>query len=303
MNSMMKKVVYVIIFIVTAALLWYFFIKPSDYTVRFQAKTFPGAINQYLKLWDHTLDTVHSIHQEDLYHLTQKVAFGDSIHILHWKIKPITDSTSRVIVDIKDVGHSFINRLQVPFKETSFVKRCKKTVLDFMENLEDHTKKFKVSIVGEENIPTKYIAYIPLEVTQFQKAGGMMKNFSYLTGELLANGVQTDGPPLLEVTHWNMENDSLHYNFGQPIVRSERLPIGTEIQYKRIFGKPALKAIYHGNYITSDRAWYALLDYAKRNNIEVEPKPIEIFHNNPNQGSNELNWKAEVYLPIKVSNE
>ena len=94
-------------------------------------------------------------------------------------------------------------------------------------------------------------------------------------------------------------NDSLHYNFGMPIIRSERLPMGTEIQYKRIFPKRALKAIYNGNYITSDRAWYALLDYAKNNSLEVDSTLIEVFHNNPNTGGDEENWKAEIYLPLK----
>jgi len=47
------------------------------------------------------------------------------------------------------------------------------------------------------------------------------------------------------------------------------------------------------------RAWYALINYAKKNNIEIEKKPVEIFYNNPNFGGNELDWKAEIYLPIK----
>ncbi len=300
----MRKVVYTVLFVIIGGLLWYFFIKPSDYTIRFEANAIPGTINQTLKLWDQTLDTVHKIKQEDdLYHLTQQVSFGDSVHIYQWNIEPLTDSTSKVVVNVRDVEHSFMNKLQVPFKENQFVQRSKKTVLDFMENLQDHAEKFKVTIIGEENIPTKYLAYVPLKVTQFQKAGGMMKNFSYLTNELYVNGVELDGPPMIEITKWDQENDSLYYNFGQPIIRSERLPIGTDIEYKRIFSKRALKAEYNGNYITSDRAWYALLDYAKKNDIEVERTPVEIFYNNPNTGGAELTWKAEIYMPIKDSND
>ncbi len=299
----MKKVIYGALFIIVGALLWYLFIKPSDYTIRFEAKTFPGAINQNLKLWDTTLDTVQKLRQEgDLYHLTQMLKFGDSVHEYKWKIKPLTDSTSKVIVNVRDEKHSFMNKVQVPFKETDFVKRSKKTVLNYMESLNDHIDNFKVTIVGEEDVPTKYIAYIPIKVTQLQKAGGMMKNFSFLTGELYSHGVKLDGPPMVEVTKWNRENDSLHYNFGQPIIRSERLPIGTEIKYKRIFKKRALKAEYNGNYMTSDRAWYALMDYAKKNNIEVIPEPVEIFFNKP-IGTGDIHWKSEIYMPIKESDE
>ncbi|MEM1258967.1 MAG: AraC family transcriptional regulator [Bacteroidota bacterium] len=300
----MKKLAYGLILIILGGLLWYLFIKPYDYTVRFQANAIPGTINQTLKLWGQTLDTGHKIRQEDdLYHLLQKVKFGDSTQVYSWKIESLTDSTSKVIVNVKDVNHSLMNKIQVPFKENDFVKRSKKTVLDFMEYLNDHTKRIKVTIIGEEDIPTKYIAYVPIKSTQFQKAGGMMQNLSYLSNKLANNGVELDGPPMLEVTQWDMENDSLYYNFGQPFIRSEKLPIGTDIKYKRIFSKRALKAEYNGNYITSDRAWYALMDYAKRNNIEVTLKPIEVFYDNPNLGSGELKWKAEVYMPIKESDE
>ena len=300
----MKKLGYVLLFIVLGGLIWYLFLKPSDYIIRFEAKANAGTINQTLKLWDQTLDIVEKIsQQENLYHLKQKVQFGDSIHEYIWNIQPLTDSTSKVIVGVRDTKHSLKNKIQVPFTETNFVKRSKATVLDFMDNLLDHTKRIKVTIIGEEESPSKYLAYVPLKVTQFQKAGGMMENFSYLTNELYINGVELDGPPMIEITKWDMENDSIYYNFGQPIIRSDRLPMGSDIQYKRIFPKRALKAEYNGNYITSDRAWYALLDYAAANNIEVEPNPIEIFYNNPNTGGAELTWKAEIYMPIKEDNE
>lgn len=301
----MKKVLLGISAILVIALLWYLFIKPSDYIVRFEAKTFPGAINQTIKLWDQTLDTIIPVSQEgdDILHLKQKMKFGDSIHIYDWEIQAITDSTSKVKVGIHDENYSVLNKIKVPFSDTDFEKRSRKTVLDFMQNLNDHIKNFKVTILGIEEMPTKYLAYVPVKVTQFQKAGGMMENLNYITHTLIQNEVQLDGNPIVQVTKWDMENDSIQYNFGQPIIRSERLPMNTEIQYKRLFSKRALKAEYNGNYITSDRAWYALLNYAKANNIDVEPTPIEIFYNNPNFGGDALQWKAEIYMPIKDSNE
>ncbi len=296
----MKKVIYIFSFVLLAGLIWYLFLKPSDYTVRFETKTFPGAINQTLKLWDQSLDTVEGIKQNgSLYRLTQKIKFNDSIHIYDWKIQALTDSTSKVQVNIKDADHSLLNKIKVPFSDTEFEKRSRKTVLNFMENLNDHIDKFKVTIVGEDQIPSKYVAYIPIKATQFQKAGGMMKNSSYISQTLLKNKVNFDGPPMVEVTKWNRKQDSLEYNFCYPIIRSDSLPMNTDIEYKRIFEKKALKAIYNGNYITSDRAWYALMNYAKTNDIEIEANPIEIFYNNPNTGGDELNWKAEIYLPIK----
>lgn len=296
----MKKVGSVTAVLLIVGLIWYLFFKPYDYTIRFDAKTFPGAINQTLKLWDQTLDTVEKIKEENsLYQLTQKVKFGDSLQSYNWKIKPLTDSTSKVQVNIRDLNHSLMNKIKVPFSDTNFEKRSRKTVLDFIKNLKSHTKEFKVTIHGESEIPSKYVAYIPIKTVQFQKAGGMMKNATYIEQTLLKNNVQLDGPPMLEVTKWNMRVDSLEYNFCYPIIRSDYLPFNTDIKYKRIYPKKALKAVYNGNYITSDRAWYRLLEYAKQNSIKVTGKPIEFFYNNPNLGGNELEWKAEIFLPIE----
>lgn len=295
----MKKVLSIVAILAIAALFWYFFLKPQDYQVNFKVNTFPGTVNQMVKFWEKDLDTVNKVVQNgDITRLSQTLKFGDSVHIYNWYITPITDSTSNISVYIKDRNHSFMNKLTVPFADTDFEKRSRKTLLDFNGLLSEHIDRFKVKIVGESEVPTTYTAYIPLKTSQHGKAGGMMNNLSLLNQVMLSNQVQTNGPPIVEVTEWDMKNDSIAYNFCYPIIRSERLPNHPEIKYKRIFSKKALKAIYNGNYITSDRAWYALMDYAKRNGIAVEPKPIEIFYNNPNMGGDELRWKAEIYLPM-----
>ncbi|GAB4509505.1 MAG: hypothetical protein Tsb004_10410 [Allomuricauda sp.] len=300
----MKKIGSIFLVLLAGLVLWYFFLKPSDYIIRFRTETFPGAINQTLKHWARNLDKSEAIKQDEgLLSLYQRFKFGDSINIYHWEIEPITDSTSRVHVKIKDEKYSLKNKIQILFGDTDFAKRSRATVLDFMEELKEHKENFKVQIEGEVEMPAKYIAYVPIKTTQLQKADEMMRNFGYLMGTLMDNGVKFDGFPLIEITDWNQDTDSIHFNFGRPIVRSEKLPIGTDIEYKRIFRKKALKAIYNGNYITSDRAWYALLDYAKKNDIEVESTPFEVFHDDPKDEGNQLKWKAEIYLPIKESDE
>lgn len=300
----MKKFLWIFSALLLILLAWYLFVKPSDYTIRFEAKTFPGAINQTIKLWNLSLDSDAPVQfNGDILHLQQRLKFNDSTHIYDWEIIPLGDSLSKVVVNIRDENFSLSNKIKVPFSDTDFEKRSRKTVLNLMENINDHIDKFKVTIEGIEEIPEKYIAYVPVKCTQFQKAGGMMENLAYISQMLLEHQVELNGPPMVQVTKWDMEKDSIEYNFGHPIIRSEKLPIGTDIQYKRIFPQRALKAVYNGNYITSDRAWYALLDYAKKNNIAVENKPVEVFYNNPNMGGDELNWKAEIYLPIKESND
>ena len=59
-----------------------------------------------------------------------------------------------------------------------------------------------------------------------------------------------------------------------------------------------MKAEFNGNYIFSDRAWYELRDYAEKKGLKVTDKPLEIFFNNPNMGGDELQWKADIYMPL-----
>lgn len=296
----MKKIVSIFGILLLLGLIGYFFIYPYDYVVRFEAKTFPGTINQTLKIWNNEVGVPgEPTSQESLTRLSTTVQAGDSIHEYRWELKPLTDSTTQVTVKIKDRNHSLSNKLRAPFGGSLIERQSKKHVLDFGDRLRSHIQEFRVEIVGESELPATFYAYVNLKTSQHQKAGGMMDNFMLLSEVLSASGTDLNGPPMIVVNSWNRELDSLDFNFCFPIVRSERLPEYPGIEYKRIFPKRALKAVYNGNYITSDRAWYALLDYAQRNNIPVEETPVEVFYNNPNMGGNALTWKAEIFLPIK----
>jgi effector-binding domain-containing protein len=296
----MKKILIGILAVVVLLLAGYLFIYPYDYQVRFVAETFPGTINQSVKLWHKSVGVDGTeVIQEDLNHLEQQVQVGDSIHLYRWSIEPISETTSRVTVQIKDPEHSLKNKLLVPFTDAEVEKLAVQYVSQFAQDLNDHIDLFKVTIDGEAELPSTFYAYVELNTSQHGKAGGMMENYMLLSNVLLDNQVTMNGPPMIVVNHWDREKDSLDYNFCFPIIRSDRLPRHPEIQYKRIFPKRAIKATYNGNYITSDRAWYALLDYAEREGLEVEETPVEVFYNNPNMGGDALQWKAEIYLPLR----
>ena len=299
----MKKIILTIFGVLSLLLLWYFFVKSHDYQVNFTIKALPGTINQSVKTWNKQLHSEFPIQQSSLNEFQQKLRFSDSTHIYNWNIKALNDSVSRVSIYATDPTHSFANKLKIPFVDTDFEKRTRKSILDFSEKLKEHLDTFKVTIVGEEDLKSTFCAYIEVKSTQYEKANGMMRNYPLLDGILSKNKVKLNGMPFVEVIDWNMNNDSITYNFCYPIIRSENLPVHPEMKYKRFFGKKTLKAIYNGNYITSDRAWYALINYAKKENIPVKETPIEYFFNNPNIGGNELKWKAAVHLPVEESYE
>ena len=300
----MKKTVIGILIVLLIAFVGYFIIYPYDYIIRFEANTFPGTINQSVKLWNKTAGVAGSpVVQEDLYHLEQQVQAGDSVHIYNWEITPLTENSSKVTVRIKDRDHSWKNKLLVPFTESEVERSGIKHVSDFVNDLQDHIDLFKVQIEGEAEMPSTFYAYVELKTDQHGKAGGMMDTYMMLSDVLVRNNVTLNGPPMILVDQWDRKTDSLEYRFCFPIIRSDQLPQHPNIKYNRIFPKRALKATYNGNYITSDRAWYALLDYAESEGIEVEETPVEVFFNNPHMGGDALRWKAEVYLPLKEEAE
>ena len=299
----MKKVALWLGIAVIAVLFWYFLVKPYDYLVRFEVKTSPGAVNQMIKIWNGVLESPGTIEQESLNELKQTLTFNDSTHIYHWKMRRLTDSTSQIKVYARDADHSFDNKLTVPFRDTDFEKRTRKTLTDYLEKLNEHIDRFRVTYLGETEIPQKFCAYTTVTTSQYGKAMGMMRDHNYIGGQLVRNKIKLDGTPMVEIVEWNQEKDSLVFHFCYPIVKTDSLPDLGEIKYKQMESAKALKAEFNGNYIFSDRAWYYLRDYAQENGLEVTDKPVEIFYNNPNMGGDELKWKADIFMPLKEESD
>lgn len=144
-----------------------------------------------------------------------------------------------MVVGIKDnnFGNSIKNKVNVLFTKSNFTKTAELKVKDFMAYLKNHTDKIGVKVVGIEELPTTFIAYLPITEAQRHKAGGMMRNYNYLNGELTKNKIQFNGLPMVIVNNWDRATDSIQFDFAQPIIRSERLPTQGEIKYKKFFGK------------------------------------------------------------------
>ena len=295
----MKKISAIVGFLSVGFLLWYLIIKPYDYLVTFKIKTTAGTINQSIKLWNTSIENSRPIQQENLKNLTQQIIIKDSTYNYELSISSLNDSISKVSVYVTDIDHSFANKISIPFGTTDFEKRTQNTITDLIEKLKEHLSKTKVSEVVVDSTRSTYCAFIPMKGLQIEKASGMMQNYSLLTSVLSVENIEMNGTPFVEITNWNTQNDSITYNFCFPVIKSDSLPKDPRIEYKQYNGVKALKAIYNGNYITSDRAWYALLDYAENHDIVVAKKPLEVFYSNPNFGGDELQWKAEIFIPIK----
>lgn len=296
MNKYIKGSIVIILLLIIALSTWYFS-KPHDYQITFQSKTLPGTINQSLKLWVKSLDNSKIIESSSINDIKQNFTYNNDSYTYHWFFESKNDSLTKVIVDIIDSKSSVSKRIANIFKDTKLKKRAKENIHDFMTVLQDHLDSHDVKVVGEAMSPEVYCAYLSFKTEQMLKANEMMKNYNYLSTELLKNKIELQGNPMVEITKWNTKTDSIHFNFCFPIIYKDSLPAHSEIKYKKIKPQKSIKAIYHGNYISSDRAWYKLLHYSKKKNIKLNSKPIEVFHNNPMYGREDRNWKTEIFMP------
>jgi effector-binding domain-containing protein len=293
----MRKWILGFAFVFFGVIIWFLFIRPYDFTVSFTAKTLPEIVNQSVKVWNKKIDgTLERQPNEDL---VQKVQLDDRALSYQWHAEQLSDSTSRVTVSIVNDSLSVLEKLSIPFSDTPYEEAVKNNLTEYLTLLNDQLKNIKIEVVGASSIEGTYCAYIPIKGKQFAKARGMMENYGLLSTFFIDTDIKLNGQPFIEITKWDRETDSIFYNFCYPIIKKDSLPQNKKIKYKQFDARNAIKAIYNGNYMTSDRAWYTLKNYADNNGIEVIDTPIEVFLSNPNMGGNELEWVTHVYLPTK----
>ena len=302
----MKKIKILVIFILISTLIWYLFFKQHDYIVQFEIKTSPGTLFSSVEEWNLSGKEkgifTYSINEKKPFTYISQTIEIDNINMdLDWEFKSINDSLTKVVVGITEKENSIYNRITVPFSNTLFKNTSIEMIKGYKTNVEFQLKhKFKVTYAGIDTIPEMKYAYIQLKnINMRDKAEEMMKNDAMLLEFMTKYNLKDGNFPFLIIDKWNLNENTIDFRFCFPAKQNDSLSTNGIFKFDILKPKKALKAIYNGNYITSDRAWFALYEYAKRYKIQVENNPIEFFYNNPFNGGDELKWKAEVYLPIK----
>jgi len=300
---MLKKLSIIITICILGFGLWYFMVKSYDYKVTFNTSLSTRAVYSSISDWSNWKDPkkqlVTTLYKKTFSEIEQEFKVSDSIINIHWEIERVSDSATKISALLTDKGHSFIQKLKAPFIKTDFVKRSIQTVKKIKNDLKGHESSFKLSSVEKAIIPETHCACISTKSTLNKKALEMISYNSELLQYINLNNLKLDGKPLLKVTDWDFDTDMISFDFCFPIKKLVSYPKHTNIKIKTIEERPALKVTFNGNYIMSDRAWFSLIDYAKQNHIEIEPLPTEFFFNNPHNGGNELEWRAEVFMPLK----
>lgn len=298
-----KIIVSGIVVIISISLLWYLFIKKSDYIISFKAKTATGTVFQGIQEWSTAQMKINNenfstIEQSRYNFIIQKLKKGNSEFEYIWEINSVNDSVTAISVGIKEINNSIYNRLTVPFFNTEFKKQQLKKITDFKNGLFAHLENLKVKIDGEGTSEETFVAYINLKSVMQEKAQTMIMNDVVATGFLEKNNIKIIGRPYVEIVNWDLETEKLDFNYCFPIAKNTPIIPDPNVKFKILPAIKGLKATYNGNFRTSDRAWFALLDYAKRHKISLENKPLEHFLANPFNGGNELEWETKIIIPF-----
>lgn len=303
--SAKKKIIVTLLTLLSALLIWYFFIKKSDYSISFTVKSSTGTVYQGIQDWA----SARLISDKENYVVVDKEQFtflkhemsskSDTLEYI-WDINNTNDSTVKVVVGVKEIDHSFYNRFTAPFFNTQFKNQQIDKIKSLKKGLEEHSKNFKIEIVGEGKSDEVFVAYINLKSVLQEKAQTMIRNDGLITGYLQRNGIKIIGRPYLEVVDWNLETEKLDFNYCFPIDKNSKYIEDPLVKFKTIPSLKGLKVNYYGNFRTSDRAWFSLIDYASSKGYDLDLKPVEHFLANPFNGGNELEWQTTIIIPFLV---
>ena len=122
--------------------------------------------------------------------IKQQMKKGNEEMEYTWNMETINDSMTNVSVGVKDLNHSFYNRLTVPFVATKFRTEQIEKMQSFKNGLEDHIDDFKIRIDGEKSSEEIFVAYISLKSVLQEKAQTMIGHDADIVGYLDKNNIK-----------------------------------------------------------------------------------------------------------------
>jgi effector-binding domain-containing protein len=298
-----KKIIIVCSAFLSLFLIWYLFVKKTDYCIVFKVNAATGTVFQGIQewsvvQWEKEKEKYTIVEKRNFDFIKQEMKKGAVQMEYTWDIIAINDSVTKVSVGIKDLNHSWYNKLTAPFFNTEFKQEQIQKITDFKLGLSEHLKNFKVRIDGEGTSEEIFVAYISLTSVLQEKARNMIANDAMITGFLFENQIKIKGKPYVEIVKWDLEKETIDFNYCFPVEKPAKTIANDRIKFKTIPALKGLKATYFGNFRTSDRAWFAIMDYAKKHNIALENKVLEHFLSNPFNGGEELQWETKIIIPF-----
>ena len=304
---MNKKILYVIACILVLLAAWYFFVKEHDYQISFESKNPKGFVYSNIMAWNNNRpikDTIVKTTSTTPYNTIEQEYYpvNDSTIYIKWELNKINDSITKVKGYFKSEDSSPVLRTKLLFASTDFVTQS----LDFSRGLNrrirSRSKLYKLSPVDTITIPSNKYLYIDCNATVKTKAKMMIANNGYILKYFKENDIELAGFPFVEVRSWDKQTDSIRFKFCFPIKEVHSSNVSS-IKYEERPSFKALRIRYNGNYSKSHLAWYAYSDYFEQIDADAEILPTEFFFDDPNQGGEDIEWRADIVLPLNQINK
>lgn len=302
----MKRLLRLLFALILIAGCWYFLIKDHQQTVNFNSGFPSGVLYDHLTQWANVLpdgiDSVRTTKRNPYTDIDQLIYIQEEQIEVKWEIESTTDSTSRLHAHFDKTQNDFSERIAILLGQSDLPAQGLSITKHVRNTLTAKAKGFRVGQIADTLVPQKYVAYISVESTVRTKARDMIYRITDIMGYIKQNGIELDGDPFLQLTSWDRSTDRISFDFNFPIVRTDSLPPSPIVKFKQVPQLEALHVPFYGNYRISDIGWYQLLAHAQNKGIETQGLPVEIFRNDPHLGGNELEWRADILLPLGVEN-
>jgi effector-binding domain-containing protein len=152
------------------------------------------------------------------------------------------------------------------------------------------------SAIDVQEIGIEEIKYLLItgDVEPMNIAMYFAENFPKLIAHAESNGASVAGRPSGIYFTWT---DTLT-NMAAAIPVDKEIEGTDEIEYRVISGGSALRVDHYGNYDEVGPAHYAIEDYAKANEINLEGFAIEAYVTDPEEEADTGKWLTQITYPI-----
>lgn len=280
----------IILLLLSGAILFYFFLIPFDYQVRFSTHNAPWLIYHLVEI---NQDNVQLIEEEEGHLLfTARPKATTAGYEYTWEVKREEQKTY-VQVKAMFTTHRWKEKISFLFGQSNHVKSILLDIRSFTKELGNTSKEYRWESPVEGVLPGADCLCTTLNARIEDKASKMNQNISLLSS-YLPKGKKT--PPRLYITDLNLEQQEITFDFCFPLEKQ----IYKAIEDKSLFitFKPEIigkKIKFYGNYSQTHRAWYSYL--ADTPQLESLKLPFtEVFYDSPFGGVEQTKWESETYF-------
>jgi len=223
----------------------------------------------------------------------QKPAYSD------WYFEPSEDGGTNVTWTFNsDLSYPVWRWIGTLFMKPGIEKSFDQGLIALNEFTKDMKPKprFKTGEIVEKEVEPQFAVAHKSKVTIDQIGPKMEESFGMVVKTIADKKLELTGAPFAIWHEWDPEGESI-MECAMPIARPGKF--GGDVKIIKTYGGKVVTAIHYGQYETTEATWNALDEYLKKNEMEMNGSPWEVYLTDPQSEPNPEKWKTEIYFPVK----